>query len=343
MTPDEHPYFIFSGSLSGDVATLKQATCASGTKYVGYTTAPTVSCTCWAKGNKLSEGYKEEWCAREFLFGMNTSSLILNYNCPYMENGFVFGKDTVEFSTPGTYHIYMPSFTAPRAITFHERVLVKTPVIYGKDLLDFHTLETQNQYSGSTRIVQTAGYLSVVIGHFDGDLILEGESITAAVATCSASSTIFVNGTSTLAVGCVIKVSATPGSRVIIRSSTIVVDNAERFTIGGSGTIRARAATLAFDAFDGVVALGDGCSVECSVDGASNAVFVSTSSSNGLRRTTLGVEHRVETSAAWSCQCPSREAHTQRWSLRAGTSSASSATRAAGSGGCAPLGTATLR
>ena len=306
LEPNAYPYYVYVGSVRGGVTTLKQATCPSGRSYIGFTTAQTISCTCWNKGDRLSNGHEEELCSSEFFFGLHTPTLILDQNNGYMENGFVFEQDTVEFWTPGKYMLLMPSFTAPRSITFHENVLMKTPIIYGKERLVFHTLETQNQYTTSTRIVQTDGPLSVVVGYLDGELILEGESISVNVASCNASSTVLVNGTSTVESGCVVVVSATPGSRIHLRNSTIAVANGKSIIFKGD----VKTATLMFDAFDGVVTLGDRGVVDIYADAVSNVVVISGVHNKWLRHSTRSNGHRVETSSSWTCRGLSRTTHT---------------------------------
>ena len=342
LEPNAFPYYIIVGSVSGGVTTLKQATCPSGRTYIGYTTAPSISCTCWNKGDKLSNGHEEALCSSEFFFGLHTSTLILDENNGYMENGFVFEQDTVEFFTPGEYWLLMPSFEAPRSITFHEKVLMKTPIIYGKERLVFHTLTTKNQYTESTRIVQTDGPLSVVVGYLDGELILAGQSISATVATCNASSTVLVDGTSTIEFGCVVVVSATPGSRVRLRNSTIAVANGKNVTVGGDGVILVQTATLVFDGFDGVVSLGDRGIVDITADAISDVIVVSRTRNKWLRHSMRGSGHRVETSATWTCQGLLHTTHTQRCCLPRAMLYASGATKPTGSESCATLGTAVL-
>ena len=306
VTATETPLFLFAGKVLGEVPNLLSVTCGA-TTYWAYTTAESVACVCWAKGEALSDKYEGNWCGKEFALGVRKSTLFLDDNSDYIKNGIFFGTDNVTLTTnTSEYIVATRTIDAPDTLVVAKGVSVAVESITAGRVLDIAAL-VMPVGTQATRIVQTGDSLAVTIRHLDGSLVLEGSAVTASVGDCTDTSTVTINGTVSLSTECGVRLTATDGRAVTVHDSIITLDTADPFTLVGTNvTARVVNAHVALNAFSGVfigntsstfsfdaeenvdvVVAGDGCDVSLGAKGASSlsVSFVEKSPCKGLSKT----------------------------------------------------------
>ena len=136
--------YLFTGTVTGAVANLRSMMCPSGTTYWAYTSAGSVTGTCWACGAKLSEKYEENWCDGDFALGVRQASLDIDVDSPYITNGVVFAPSTVTLTTTTDgINVTVPTLDAPQSLTVRGNVLIVTPTINAQSVLVLDVLQSR--------------------------------------------------------------------------------------------------------------------------------------------------------------------------------------------------------